>query len=74
MRKRNEKSSENSIEKVCAYCRFASVLEDGGVCICQKHGAVRADSSCRKFKVDLLKLKPHLPLLPGKERDDLFSI
>ena len=55
------------LEKICAYCEYATVIADSGVCVCKKKGAVRADGSCRRFKEDLLKVKPHLPLLPDSD-------
>ena len=56
-----------TLEKICAYCEHATVIADSGVCVCSKKGAVRADGSCRRFREDLLKVKPHLPLLPDSD-------
>ncbi len=55
------------LEKICAYCEYATVIADSGVCVCKKKGAVRADGSCRRFREDLLKVSPRLPLLPDSD-------
>jgi len=55
------------LEKICAYCEHATVIADSGVCVCKRKGAVRADGTCRRFREDLLKVKPHLPLLPDSD-------
>ncbi len=63
------KYNPEELEKICAYCEYATVLVDSGVCICQKCGAVRSDGHCRRFRADLLKVTPRLPLLPsGQDR------
>lgn len=70
MRAGSEKKTE-TLEKICAYCEHATLLGDSGACVCKKRGVVRADGSCRRFRQDLLKVKPLLPLLPDGE--DLFE-
>ena len=52
------------LEKICAYCEYATVIGNTGACVCSKKGTVRADGRCRHYKQDLLKVKPRLPLLP----------
>lgn len=64
------------IERICAYCEHATLLAGETACVCDKRGVVRADGCCRRFRADLLKLRPHLPRLP-EESDwtmDTFSI
>ena len=65
------KKETEMLEEICGYCEYATVLGDSGACVCKKRGAVRADSTCRRFRQDLLKVKPHLPFLPDTE--DLFE-
>lgn len=49
---------DDSLDRVCAYCEFATVLEDGQNVLCNKKGVVRDNYSCRKFIYDPLKRKP----------------
>ena len=44
--------------EMCAYCEHASPIGDSEICICDKKGVVYATGICRKFKFDLLKVKP----------------
>lgn len=54
-----------ALEKSCATCEFATVLQNSGTCVCmKKQEVVRGTDSCRKYREDLLKVKPKLPLLP----------
>lgn len=59
-------------ERICAHCRYATVLENASACVCKKKGAVRPDGHCLHYRLDLLKLRPHLPLLPdaGSPEED----
>ena len=66
------KKTALSLEKICAYCQYATLIGDSGACICEKKGAVPADGHCRRFKEDLLKVKPHLPTLPGPGEAENF--
>ena len=63
--KKNTEAPE--IEHICAYCVYASPIENADACVCEKKGTVRASGSCRKYRFDPLKLKPRLPLLPDYE-------
>lgn len=45
-------------ENLCIYCEFATPIMDTDACVCKIRGIVNADSYCRKFKLDLLKIKP----------------
>lgn len=59
------KRPAEELDTICAYCEHATVLADSGACVCLKHGVVRTDGHCRRFRMDLLKIRPHLPLLPN---------
>lgn len=54
----------NELEKICAYCEHATLLADSGVCVCDRNGTVRTTETCRRFRADLLKVRPLPPLLP----------
>lgn len=62
------------LERICAYCEYATLLSGADVCVCKKSGAVRANGTCRRFRPDLLKVKPHLLLLPEEPDDEAFDI
>ncbi len=76
MLKKKEKADESL--RICAYCEYANALPtpDGeeSDMICEKHGVVRADHVCRKFRYDLLKRapkeKPRLDSLAAVDIDD----
>lgn len=50
--------------RMCMYCENAETLGDSGVCICKIKGVVSSEGVCKKFKFDLLKLKPRPIKLP----------
>ncbi len=45
-------------EAICINCVNSKPLEGGDVCICRLCGAVKADGTCKKFRMDLLKIEP----------------
>lgn len=45
------------IERSCAYCLYATRLEDGQL-LCAKKGLKNEDDKCRKFKYDPTKRIP----------------
>lgn len=61
------------LERICAYCEHATLLSGADVCVCKKNGVVRANGVCRRFRPDLLKLQPHLPLLPEESDEEAFD-
>lgn len=61
------KRKNDDIEHICAYCEHAVVIRESDICICREIGAVSADSSCRKFSLDLLKLAPIPRTLPDDD-------
>ncbi|MBR5859710.1 MAG: hypothetical protein IKZ05_07270 [Clostridia bacterium] len=56
----------DDIERICAHCEKAVVIKESDICICSINGAVKQDSACKKFSLDMLKLAP----LPRKLPDD----
>ena len=54
------------LERICAYCEHATLLDGMDVCVCKKRGVVHADGHCRRFRPDLLKVRPLPPRLPGE--------
>ena len=58
------------LERICAYCEHATVLAGSDACVCDKRGVVRANGYCRRFRPDLLKVRPHLPRLPEEPDGD----
>ena len=58
--------------RICAYCEHARPLGDSGTCICDIKGLIKDDGVCRKFSLDLLKLKPHVLKLTDTEENSLL--
>lgn len=52
-----EQKERLDITEVCAVCEFATPLR-GDDMLCQKHGVVACDHTCKKFRYDLLKRNP----------------
>ncbi len=46
------------IERICMNCEHSTFLDGTENCVCKKKGIVRTAYSCRRFKADLLKIKP----------------
>ncbi len=61
------KNVNEDIERICAYCESAVLVKESDVCICNRNGAVLANGTCRKFKLDLLKLAPIPKTLPDDD-------
>lgn len=61
-----KKHTEHGENTMCAYCESAENV-GGGVCVCRWKGVVRAESVCKRFKLDLLKLDPRPIKLPKIE-------
>ena len=49
-----------SVEKNCIYCVHSNGEFEN--CHCLHKGAVSPNGKCRKYKLDLLKIKPRPPL------------
>ena len=64
MKKRND-----DIERICANCENAALVRESDLCICKINGAVKQDDSCKKFKIDLLKLSPIPRALPDEDSE-----
>lgn len=61
------KHKHEDIDRICAHCEHAVVISESDVCICRRIGAVRADDTCKKFELDLLKFSPLPRKLPDEE-------
>lgn len=70
-KRKKDCSTEN---EACAYCEHATLLGDSGTCICDTKGMVHSDGICRKFKLDLLKLNPHVLKLTDTEENSLLFV
>ncbi len=71
--KKKSYTGEHDEYSVCAYCEHAKVV-GGGACVCKYKGMVSDIGSCRKFVLDLLKIKPRSEATFTKEDiEDLFS-
>lgn len=64
------KRQKDDIERICAYCENAIIISESDICICKEIGAVSANSTCRHFSLDLLKLTP-IPR-PMLDEDTVF--
>jgi hypothetical protein len=51
-------SGNASAERTCAFCEFGTLIPNSADAICEKHGLVRANHTCRSFRYDLLKREP----------------
>ncbi len=45
-------------EAICINCVYSQRLDGLDACVCSLKGAVKADGSCKKFDLDLLKIDP----------------
>ncbi|HBR30642.1 MAG: hypothetical protein PHD46_06620 [Eubacteriales bacterium] len=52
------KKNEVFEERYCFYCEHSTPIMDTEVCVCDINGIVKAEATCKKFKLDLLKIKP----------------
>lgn len=68
-KKINDCPDEN---RVCAYCEHSVTLGDSGTCICDEKGFIKDDGTCRKFSLDLLKIKPKALKLTDVEENSLL--
>lgn len=53
-----KKLFSTKISPSCEYCRFGRISPDGVSVLCEKMGIMQKDSSCSKFKYDVLKRRP----------------
>ncbi|HAN20748.1 MAG TPA: hypothetical protein DCP51_03605 [Clostridiales bacterium] len=61
-------------ESICFYCEHATPIINTDACVCKIKGIVNADSYCRKFKIDLLKIQPRPPRAFESSDPELFQI
>ncbi len=59
-----KKNLPDSVDKICAYCEHAVIINESDMCICVHEGAVRSEGVCRRFTLDLLKIAPVPRALP----------
>ncbi len=71
MKKAKKQSEERSI---CACCEHGVNIKMSDMCICFFNGAVNAEDTCKKFKLDLLKLDPIPAVLPEEGETVIFDI
>ena len=65
------KPKTEPVEKTCATCTYAVTLQNTGAGVCKTtNEVIRLTGKCGKYELDLLHLRPHLPLLPGSGPDD----
>ena len=55
-----------NIDPRCAYCQFASTLDDRE-CMCVKRGVVPVEHHCRSFRYDPLRREPPRPAPPNTD-------
>ena len=68
---KNRLSDEN---RICRYCGNATQIKETDVCVCSLIGAVSSTDTCRKFKLDPLKLDPRPKKLPQDGETMFFDI
>ncbi len=59
-------------EPICVNCVNSTPIGTANVCICSLKGAVKADGSCKKFSLDLLKIEPKSPKTLVIQGDENF--
>lgn len=66
---------EKNMEPRCAYCQWATPLEEGQL-MCVKKGIVACTGSCRRFRYDPLKRVPPKPAAASFAhlKDEDFSL
>lgn len=58
--------NRRDLDRACAYCENASLLQDKDFVLCSRHGVVSAGHACRRFSYDPLKRVP----MPRKRVDE----
>lgn len=61
-------------QHICACCEHSVNIRESDMCICFFNGAVKADNTCKKYKLDLLKLSPLPTVLPEDGETVIFDI
>lgn len=70
----NKKFFKSDIQPACAYCQHGRTISGGKEVFCLKKGIVAASDSCRSFKYDVLKRKPHSVNISKSYSDDDFKL
>lgn len=60
---------KNDYVKACGNCAFSTYLAHNGECYCELKGPVSEDGKCRKYRFDLLKHRPNLPIINFNESE-----
>ena len=60
-------------EKGCFYCEHSTPIMDTDACVCDIRGVVKGEGLCKKYKLDLLKVKPRQPRVFEGEETELFG-
>ena len=50
--------SAKKYEPKCEYCLYGRLAPDGERILCEKKGVISGDSTCRKYKYDVMKRVP----------------
>ncbi|HBL84198.1 MAG: hypothetical protein A2Y17_07915 [Clostridiales bacterium GWF2_38_85] len=58
---------DNDIAHNCELCEFSTEVPGCDALICKKHGLIKRDSLCRKFRLDPLRLTPMVKKLRKNE-------
>jgi len=62
------------ITPACIYCKYGEALPNDMV-MCNRHGVLNANDSCKSFKYDPLKRTPSLPVRAKKVSEvDAFKL
>lgn len=61
------KNRNDDTEHICANCENAVLISESVLCICRINGAVGASETCKKFRLDPLKLDPKTHVLPDDD-------
>lgn len=60
-------------ECLCLYCEHSTLIMDTDACVCDINGVVKAEGYCKKFKLDLLKIKPRPPRVFESSNPEIFK-
>ena len=66
------RKNEMDEESLCIYCEHSTPIMDTEACVCDIKGVVKAEGYCKKFKLDLLKIKPRPPKVLKSSDPELF--
>lgn len=67
------KKNQMDEESLCIYCAHSTPIMDTDACVCDLYGVVMAEGYCKKFKIDLLKIKPRPPRVLQNNNPEFFK-